>query len=169
MFRMKGRLLASALCVMLAAAMIVPAAAHGCHGGRSRHGGFRQKVQTTVTVCPYDDCTLTGRHTHDGVIYCGYCHDSGVCDNNCRALCPLEDCTELGRHTHGYTTYCGYAHTGGYCDGTCRELCPYEDCGETGYHYHNQMPYCGYGHENGFCDGSCQTQACYGCGHHGGR
>lgn len=73
------------LCAVLAAALIVPVSAYGCHGGRDCRSGFRQQAQTAVTVCPYDDCTLTGRHTHDGVIYCGYCHDSGVCDGSCRA------------------------------------------------------------------------------------
>lgn len=119
MFRMRNRLLAGAVCVMLAAVLIVPAAAHGCHGGRGRHGGYRQSVQTTVTVCPYEDCTQAGRHTHDGVTYCGYCHGSGVCDGTCLALCPYEDCTETGRHTHDGVGYCGANHDCGYCDNSC--------------------------------------------------
>ena len=71
MFKKKGRLLAGALCVMLAAMLMVPVSAHGCHRGSTRghHGGYRQSVQTTVTVCPYEDCTYVGRHTHSGVIY----------------------------------------------------------------------------------------------------
>ena len=77
MFRMKGRLIAGVLCAMLAAMLVVPVSAHGCHGGRGggHHGGYARNVQTTVqtavTVCPYSDCTLAGRHTHSGVIYCG--------------------------------------------------------------------------------------------------
>lgn len=119
MFRMRNRLLAGAVCVMLAAMLIVPAAAHGCHGGRGRHGGYRQSVQTTVTVCPYEDCDEAGRHTHDGVTYCGYCHGSGVCDGTCLALCPYEDCAETGRHTHDGVGYCGANHDCGYCDNSC--------------------------------------------------
>lgn len=119
MFRMKGRLLAGVLCVMLAAVMIVPAGAQGCHGGRGHHGEYRQNVQTTVTVCPYEDCTQTGRHTHDGVIYCGYGHGSSVCDGTCLALCPYEDCTQAGRHTHDGVGYCGADHDCGYCDNSC--------------------------------------------------
>ena len=79
----KNRLLAGALCVMLAAMLIVPAAAHGCHGGRGHHSGYRQNVQTTVTVCPYEDCTQAGRHTHNGVTYCGANHAGGYCDGSC--------------------------------------------------------------------------------------
>lgn len=124
MFRRKSRLLAGALCVMLAAVMVVPAAAHGCHGGRGHHSGYRQSVQTTVTVCPYEDCAYVGRHTHDGVIYCGYCHEDGYCDGNCRALCPYEDCTLTGRHTHDGVGYCGANHDCGYCDGTCAAVVP---------------------------------------------
>lgn len=127
-----NRLTLGLLCAVLAAALIVPVSAHGCHGGRGRghHGGYNRPVQTTVTVCPYDDCTLTGRHTHDGVIYCGYCHDSGVCDGNCLALCPYEDCTEAGRHTHDGVTYCGANHDCGYCDNTCAAVVPHgHGCG----------------------------------------
>ena len=93
MFRMRGRLLAGALCVMLASMLIVPAAAHGCHGGRGHH---RQSVQTTVTVCPYEDCTAAGRHTHDGVTYCGANHTEGFCDGSC----PVYRAAGGGHH-HG--------------------------------------------------------------------
>ncbi|MCI9170087.1 MAG: hypothetical protein HFF42_04030 [Lawsonibacter sp.] len=119
MFRKRSRLLAGALCVMLAAMLVVPAAAHGCHGGRGRHGGYRQNVQTAVTVCPYEDCAEAGRHTHDSVTYCGYGHGSGVCDGTCLALCPYEDCAEAGRHTHDGVGYCGANHDCGYCDNSC--------------------------------------------------
>ena len=163
MFKKKGRLLAGALCVMLAAMLMVPVSAHGCHRGSTRghHGGYRQSVQTTVTVCPYEDCAYVGRHTHSGVIYCGYGHASGVCDNNCRALCPLEDCETLGRHVHGLYTYCGYDHGNGFCDGACRALCPYEDCTLAGPHTHDGVDYCGYGHGDGFCDGACRALCPY--------
>lgn len=164
MFRMKGRLAAGLLCVIMAAALVVPASAHGCHGGRraGHHGGYAQSVQTTVTVCPYEDCASVGRHTHSGVIYCGYGHASGVCDNNCRSLCPLEDCGLTGRHTHGRSSYCGYGHTGGFCDGACQALCPYEDCAVTGIHTHSGVSYCGNSHSAGFCGGGCAAGT--GCG-----
>ena len=121
MFKRKGRLLAGALCAMLTAMLIVPVSAHGCHGGRSQghHGGYRQSVQTTVTVCPYEDCTEAGRHTHDGTAYCGYDHGCGYCDGTCLALCPYENCGIAGRHTHYGTGYCGAHHDGGYCDNSC--------------------------------------------------
>lgn len=161
MFRMRSRLLAGLLCAVLAAALIVPASAHGCHGGRSRghHGGYRQNVQTTVTVCPYPNCTVTGRHLHSGVIYCGYAHEGGVCDGACRALCPYGDCDTAGQHTHCGRSYCGYDHDCGFCDGTCRALCPYEDCTLTGRHTHDGAAYCGDAHDCGFCDSSCHGAA----------
>ena len=65
----KGRLLAGVLCAVIAALMIVPAAAHGCHRNSGHHGRYANQVQTTITVCPYENCTLAGRHTHSGVTY----------------------------------------------------------------------------------------------------
>ena len=161
MFRMRGRLLAGALCAVLAAMLIVPAAAHGCRGGRGHH---RQNVQTAVTVCPYEDCAEAGRHIHNGVLYCGYSHSGGVCDGNCRALCPFKDCELTGRHTHDGVTYCGYCHEAGYCDGACLALCPFEDCELTGRHTHDGVTYCGASHDCGYCDGTCAVRAHHGCG-----
>lgn len=168
MFKKKGHLLVGTLCVLMAALLVVPVSAHGCHGGRTRghHGGYRQNAQITVTVCPYDDCTVFGRHSHSGILYCGYDHGTGVCDNNCQALCPLEDCETLGRHVHGLSTYCGYNHEAGFCDGACRALCPYEDCSLVGYHSHGGVAYCGDAHEAGFCDSCChRVDASSGCCH----
>lgn len=155
MFKKKGRLAAGLLCAVMTAALIIPVSAHGCHRRGGHHSGYARSTQTTVTVCPYEDCAAAGRHVHSGVIYCGYGHESGVCDNNCRALCPLKNCDALGRHLHGRSAYCGYDHEGGFCDGTCRALCPYEDCALTGRHTHDGVPYCGYSHSGGFCDHSC--------------
>ena len=155
------RFTAGLLCAVLAAALALPAYAHGCRGARGggHHSGYRstQTVQTTVTVCPYDDCTSAGRHSHSGTLYCGYGHASGVCDGACRALCPVEGCETLGRHIHGLTAYCGYDHDAGFCDGACRALCPYEDCTEAGRHTHDGVFYCGYDHGSGYCDGACQA------------
>ena len=119
--RRTKRLAAGLLCAAMTALLIVPSAAHCCRGGRGagRHSGTRQSVQATVTVCPLEDCTLAGRHTHDGVAYCGYDHESGVCTGGCRALCPFEDCALAGRHTHDGVAYCGASHDCGYCDGSC--------------------------------------------------
>ncbi|MEY8316600.1 hypothetical protein AALB19_04660 [Oscillospiraceae bacterium 50-58] len=121
MMKKWNRLTAGLLCAILAAVLIVPVSAHGCHGRRGRgcHGGYVRNVQTEITVCPYDDCTLAGRHLHDGTTYCGYAHGDGLCDGLCRALCPLEDCVSSGRHYHGYSIYCGAHHDGGFCDGSC--------------------------------------------------
>ena len=67
------RFTAGLLCAVLAAALALPAYAHGCRGARGggHHSGYRstQTVQTTVTVCPYDDCTSAGRHSHSGTLY----------------------------------------------------------------------------------------------------
>ena len=119
-----NRLAAGLLCAILAAALIVPASAHGCHGrrGGGHHGRCVQSVQTEITVCPYDDCALAGRHLHDGMAYCGYAHGNGLCDELCRALCPLEDCAASGRHYHGYSVYCGAHHDCGFCDGSCIQV-----------------------------------------------
>lgn len=111
-----SRLAAGLVCALMAALLILPASAHGCHGGRRQ---YSRPVQTAVTVCAYEDCDLAGRHVHDGVTYCGYAHGTGVCDGACLALCTVEGCDLTGRHTHDGVTYCGYAHSAGYCDGAC--------------------------------------------------
>ena len=88
--RIKRRIAVSLLCLLAAAALTVPAFAHG--GGH--HGGHhgRNAVQpAAVAVCPVEGCTIAGRHTHGGTVYCGYDHESGLCDGSCRALCPVED------------------------------------------------------------------------------
>ena len=174
--RKLNRLTAGAVCAVLAALLIVPASAHGHHGGWGHHSRRTvQSVQTTITVCPYGDCTIAGRHAHSGVTYCGYDHTTGVCDGACRALCAVEDCTVAGRHIHDGVTYCGYDHENGYCDGACRALCPYEDCTIAGAHTHDGVTYCGYHHADGYCGGHCAAGTVnssygYGCGrggHHG--
>lgn len=70
-------------------------------------------------LCEVEDCELAGRHTHDGVTYCGYDHVDGFCDGACLSLCEVEDCTLTGRHYHDGTLYCGGNHAHGYCDGSC--------------------------------------------------
>ena len=152
--RMKRELAACLLCVLTAASLVFPASAHGCgrHGGR--HG--QNTVQpAAIAVCPVEGCTAAGRHSHGGMVYCGYDHAGGFCDGNCRALCPVEGCTLTGRHSHSGTVYCGYHHGDGFCDGDCRALCPVKGCALTGQHTHNGTAYCGHHHGGGFCDGSC--------------
>ncbi len=147
------------LCALTAVLLLVPASAHGCgrHGGH--HGSQRSTVQpSAVALCALEDCAVSGRHSHGGVVYCGYAHESGFCDGSCRALCALEDCAITGRHSHGGVVYCGYAHESGFCDGSCRALCALEDCAISGRHSHGGVVYCGYAHGIGFCDGSCQTR-----------
>ena len=158
----KGRLLAGVLCAVIAALMIVPAAAHGCHRNSGHHGRYANQVQTTITVCPYENCTLAGRHTHGGVTHCGDHPADGLGDGPCRALGPLERCDLAGRHTHDGVTYCGYHHQGGFCDGACQALCPYEDCAVAGIHTHSGVSYCGNSHSAGFCGGGCAAGT--GCG-----
>lgn len=108
-------------CAILTALVVIPASAHGCHGGRrSGHcGGYAEDQQTAISVCAVADCSLAGRHTHDDVVYCGYDHESGFCNGACLALCPVEDCTVAGRHVHNTVTYCGNDHASGFCDGAC--------------------------------------------------
>ena len=86
MMKKWNRLTAGLLCAILAAVLIVPVSAHGCHGGRGRGhhgGGYAQSVQASVAVCPYEDCATSGHHFHSGVTYCGYVHEGGYCDGSC--------------------------------------------------------------------------------------
>jgi len=104
----KGRLLAGVLCAVIAALMIVPAASHACHRNSGHHGRYANQVQTTITVCPYENCTLAGRHTHSGVTYCGYDHAGGFCDGTCTAIlaaqaakaAPTVTASGCGHHGH---------------------------------------------------------------------
>ena len=103
---------AGILCLLAAILFAVPVSAHG-HGGH-RGGGHRQ---TAVTVCTVEGCAAVGRHSHDGVLYCGYRHESGFCDGQCLRLCTVEGCETAGRHFHDGTAYCGSNHEGGFCGG----------------------------------------------------
>lgn len=69
-------------------------------------------AQGNIPVCPYEDCTMAGRHLHDDVAYCGYAQGQ-YCDGSCAVVaCPYEDCTIAGRHLHDDETYCGYKNGG---------------------------------------------------------
>lgn len=113
--RMKKLLATGVACALCAVLLTIPALAHG--HGHGRHGGRGSSGQ--ITVCPFDDCTTGGRHTHDGVTYCGYGHENGYCNGSCYALCSVEGCTVTGRHYHNGVTYCGNHHDAGFCDGGC--------------------------------------------------
>ena len=75
------KLLVSAVAAACAASLLIPAAyAHGgCHGRRNT----QPTTPYRCAVCTVEGCTQTGRHYHDGVLYCGHDHASGWCDGTC--------------------------------------------------------------------------------------
>lgn len=111
----KKKLAVGLLCAVLAAALAVPAYACGGHG----HHRARQVYQTQISLCSVEDCALSGRHIHDGTVYCGFAHTDGYCSGACCALCPVEGCELTGRHVHDSVTYCGGGHEAGFCGGGC--------------------------------------------------
>lgn len=66
--------------VLTAALLAVPASAHGGH-----HGKTQGAAAASCAVCTTEDCTIIGRHVHDGVAYCGSDHADGFCDGSCVA------------------------------------------------------------------------------------
>ena len=107
------RLLASVLAVICIVSVLTTAAY--AHGGHHRTASRVNRCE----LCSVEDCELSGRHVHDGVVYCGYCHEDGWCNGTCAALCEVEDCQLTGRHVHDGVTYCGYGHSDGWCNGSC--------------------------------------------------
>ena len=85
----KNRLLTGALALCIAALLMVPAAAHG-------HRRAASCVEDTCPVCPVEDCTLSGRHCHDGETYCGNYHADGLCAGGCETYTP-----PVRHHGHG--------------------------------------------------------------------
>lgn len=116
--RFKRVLISSLVCILTLSLLIAAASAHGGHHGR---GGGRcgQRVQTSISVCTIDGCSVAGRHVHDGTVYCGYDHENGYCSGACLPLCSEAGCTLTGRHVHNSVTYCGNDHSCGFCDGSC--------------------------------------------------
>lgn len=112
----KKRFAAGFMAFMMLSLLPVSASAH-C-GGHRRAADI--PVNTNCSVCSVEDCTIAGRHIHDGVTYCGYAHADGICDGTCYALCTEEGCTLLGRHSHDGILYCGSSHENGFCDGSCQ-------------------------------------------------
>lgn len=89
--------LAIAAVVAMSSAFAIPAFAHG-------HHGYYRQTQATVNcpaICTIEGCTEPGRHTHDGVEYCGYNHSCGYCDGSC-----------ITQNNYGYG--CGGGHHGCY-------------------------------------------------------
>ena len=116
----RRRTLVLVLACVTALALMVPAMAHG-HGG-GHHGGrgwYAPPQPAQITVCTVEGCEAAGRHTHNGVTYCGYGHTGGVCDGKCLALCTVEGCEVAGQHVHDGVAYCGNHHEAGYCGGGC--------------------------------------------------
>ncbi len=101
------KLLVSALCAACAVSLMIPVAfAHGGHGRAAR--GW-QSGTSRYAVCPVEDCTLTGRHVHNGVTYCGANHAAGYCGGNC----PYTTGTTTGTWgvrggCHGGGRHCGW-------------------------------------------------------------
>lgn len=115
----KKRFAAGFMALMMLSLLPVSASAH-CGGHRRAAAA---PVNVNCEVCSVEDCTIAGRHIHDGVTYCGYAHTDGICDGTCYALCVEEGCTLSGLHSHDGIIYCGGHHENGFCDGSCRQVC----------------------------------------------
>lgn len=84
------------LTVLLLSLVMLWASAAGCHSMAASVSGVRafngicarSEKSDCVYVCSHEDCHETGRHCHDGVYYCGYSHEGGVCDGSCLNVCP---------------------------------------------------------------------------------
>lgn len=104
------RVLALVLACAAALALMVPALAHGHHGGGRRR-------QTQVTVCSLKGCETLGRHVHNGVTYCGYDHAYGFCDGTClnpvQPTAPAVTAPATTPNTTGTNYSYGYGHHGG--------------------------------------------------------
>ncbi len=79
--------------LLLAALVVLPVSAHGMR----RQAVNPQEPTCGVSVCPFEDCREAGRHYHDGVCYCGYNHEGGLCDGSCQSECPYNgECPNNG-------------------------------------------------------------------------
>lgn len=86
---------------VLTMALLVPAA-YGCGGhGRMTAGQSANENTNMITcnVCTMEDCQIAGRHSHDGILYCGYDHADGICDGSCQV--QTQTPVNTGRH-HGH-------------------------------------------------------------------
>ena len=141
-----NRLTAGLLCAVLAAALVIPAAAHGHHGGRGygHHGACAQPAAPQYTQPQYTQPQYTQpQYTQPQETQPQYVQPAV-------GVCPYDGCAETGRHYHDSVPYCGYNHAGAYCAGYCAGTDP--AAGSVGsYAYYG----CGFGYTNGH-------------GHHGG-
>lgn len=82
--------------LLLSLLVVIPVSAHG------HHRQAAAQADTQCPVCTVEGCTETGRHTHDGIAYCGYNHSSGYCDGTCEYACEYAAprCGNHGCH-HG--------------------------------------------------------------------
>lgn len=53
--------------------------AYGREAEPAAYGARHSKGCSRALVCPYEGCTLAGRHHHDGSAYCGQQHPDGSC------------------------------------------------------------------------------------------
>lgn len=84
-----------ALCSLLA----MPALAHhGHHGGHHTYAASRAPQTTCYQLCQVEGCTVEGRHLHDGVYYCGTCHEEGYCNGDCPVASPQTPSRYCGHH-----------------------------------------------------------------------
>lgn len=96
--RMKKLLTAAMTAALVFTLFAMPVSAHG-HGHHGHHGSQgnssttdsgtadTEVYNTDCPVCTLEDCTQTGRHTHNGHEYCGYDHKDGYCDGTCETYC----------------------------------------------------------------------------------
>lgn len=97
--RRSGKLTVCAIGVLMTAALVVPAMAHGHHGHHSQTASYPQ--------CQEETCQLTYQHCHDGVTYCGHTRGDG---HSQHIACDVAGCTTLGTHTHRSGGHCGHHH-----------------------------------------------------------
>ena len=95
------KLLFIAAALAILATSLLPAFAHGCHGGNAA-----VSQAANYTVCATKTCTLSGQHTHSGKTYIAHYYGDG---HTYHAYCVIEDCEIAGYHSHD-GEYC-FAHT----------------------------------------------------------
>ena len=140
----KSRAAAGVLGVLTALTLALPASAH-CGSGRNVH---HTEDARCVAACTVKDCSITGRHLHSGVTYCGTHHEDGVCTTACyaAAACTVEDCSITGRHVHDGVTYCGTHHEDGVCTAECytaaATAAPAAASGHHGHHRSHHRGHC---------------------------
>ena len=68
-----------------------------------------------AALCEVEGCVEAGRHTHDNVIYCGYAHENGYCDNTCAAILAAQEMqSQFVQAWSGWGCW-GGGHRGWHC------------------------------------------------------